>query len=641
MDATSYTYKPSGDVTSIKTVRDGTSTDTQCFAYDNHRRLKEAWTDTAGTTTLPAPNVPGIGGCTTQTPTKNTNGGPDPYWQTFTYDAVGNRTKLVEHDPTDDPTKNITTEYGYRAGTQPTDRTHRLDSITVRTGAQTPVTTSLTYDQAGNIKGRPGADANPQTLTWNEEDKLASVATTNGTSEYVYDADGNRIIRREAGKSTLYLGTDELTTNTNGSGPVVGTRYYPTAGGATVVRNGDAALTYTASDHHGTPVSTLDAGALTATRRQSKPFGEPRGTQPTQAGGQWPDDKGFLGKPMDATGLTHVGAREYDPTLGRFISVDPVMDPTDNQQIHGYTYAGNNPATVSDPSGLFGIGEAIGAAAGNEGKRQTKAQHRAQETTRKKSSNPVGTGSTTSSGNGAGCDAGCQARNLYRCRNASGCHEPNFYERNGFQTPSYVDPEPNVGTNWTEDLDDRPALGNAIVAVIPILGCEKLNIKCGGAALESVPAAGRLVTLGKLAALVVEAAAAGKENEDDDEGEDEDYVFIYRVSRDDIGSKELDHGFDPVDFPEGMTAAGDDYLDGSAYFGNPDRVRSFMEGYGNRDSHGKGVTFRVRVKKAWLANNADIEPDFMDGETEYVIHKSKFEELNKFKRTPWDPKTQE
>ncbi|MGC0421653.1 hypothetical protein [Embleya sp. AB8] len=90
IDVTSYTYKPSGDVTSIRTVRDGSSTDTQCFAYDARRRLKEAWTDTAGVTTLPAPNVPGIGGCTTQAPSKNTFCGPDPYWQSFDYDVVGN-----------------------------------------------------------------------------------------------------------------------------------------------------------------------------------------------------------------------------------------------------------------------------------------------------------------------------------------------------------------------------------------------------------------------------------------------------------------------------------------------------------------------------------------------------------------------
>ncbi|MFI6585915.1 RHS repeat domain-containing protein, partial [Embleya sp. NPDC050493] len=148
------------------------------------------------------------------------------------------------------------------------------------------------------------------------------------------------------------LGGDELTTNTDGSGPVVGTRYYPTAGGATVVRSGNGALVYMTADHHGTPSSTLDAATLTATRRQSKPFGEARGPRPTQANGQWPDDKGFLGKPMDATGLTHVGAREYDPGLGRFISVDPIMDLTDAQQMHGYTYSNNNPLTFSDPSSL-------------------------------------------------------------------------------------------------------------------------------------------------------------------------------------------------------------------------------------------------------------------------------------------------
>ncbi|WP_406293478.1 polymorphic toxin-type HINT domain-containing protein [Embleya sp. NBC_00888] len=352
VDETTYTYKPSGDVTSVRTKRDNATTDTQCFAYDAKRRLKEAWTDTAGVTTLPAPNVPGTGGCTTQTPTRNTIGGPDGYWQSFEYDVVGNRTKLVDHDKTDDPTKNVTTEYAYRPGPQPEGRTHRLETVTVRPGTGAAVTTGLTYDQSGNTKTRPGADSNLQTLTWNEEDKLTKVASATGTSEYVYDAEGARIIRREAGKTTLYLGSDELTTNTDQSGPVVGTRYYTTAGGATVVRNAPSTITYMAADHHGTPSSALDAATLTATRRQSKPFGEPRGTQPTQANGQWPDDKGFLGKPMDSTGLTHVGAREYDPGLGRFISVDPIMDLTNAGQMHGYTYSNNTPLTSSDPSGL-------------------------------------------------------------------------------------------------------------------------------------------------------------------------------------------------------------------------------------------------------------------------------------------------
>jgi Pretoxin HINT domain len=47
-----------------------------------------------------------------------------------------------------------------------------------------------------------------------------------------------------------------------------------------------------------------------------------------------------------------LGAREYDPTTGRFISVDPLMDLADPQQWNAYTYSGNNPVTFSDPSGL-------------------------------------------------------------------------------------------------------------------------------------------------------------------------------------------------------------------------------------------------------------------------------------------------
>jgi hypothetical protein len=37
--------------------------------------------------------------------------------------------------------------------------------------------------------------------------------------------------------------------------------------------------------------------------------------------------------------------------LGRFISVDPIMDTADPQQMNGYSYADDNPITISDPTG--------------------------------------------------------------------------------------------------------------------------------------------------------------------------------------------------------------------------------------------------------------------------------------------------
>ena len=57
------------------------------------------------------------------------------------------------------------------------------------------------------------------------------------------------------------------------------------------------------------------------------------------------------GGTLDSTGLTHLGAREYDPSTGRFISDDPVTDTNDPQQINGYTYANGAPATMSDQDG--------------------------------------------------------------------------------------------------------------------------------------------------------------------------------------------------------------------------------------------------------------------------------------------------
>src|SRR5262249_24198067 len=44
---------------------------------------------------------------------------------------------------------------------------------------------------------------------------------------------------------------------------------------------------------------------------------------------------------------------EYDPNTGQFLSVDPVLSADQAQTLNGYSYSLNNPATFSDPSGLY------------------------------------------------------------------------------------------------------------------------------------------------------------------------------------------------------------------------------------------------------------------------------------------------
>ncbi|WP_033259272.1 polymorphic toxin-type HINT domain-containing protein, partial [Kitasatospora setae] len=161
---------------------------------------------------------------------------------------------------------------------------------------------------------------------------------------YSYDLTGNR--------TKLVLGTDELTLDT-ATGKTTATRYYAAPGGLTITRTADdagaTALYYQASDPHGTAGVQLDAANLTVARRPTDPFGNARGTQP--GNGVWAGDKGFVGGTIEGTGFTNLGARQYDPATGRFLSVDPVFNGSDPQSWNGYAYANNNPVDHTDPSG--------------------------------------------------------------------------------------------------------------------------------------------------------------------------------------------------------------------------------------------------------------------------------------------------
>ncbi|MFE1556091.1 RHS repeat-associated core domain-containing protein [Streptomyces sp. NPDC058734] len=345
VDTTGYTYTPSGDVTSVDSNQ-GSVRDLQCFSYDYLHRLTGAWTDTGTTTTRPAPSVPATGGCTRTAPEAGAIGGPAPYQQSFTYDITGNRTSLTDHDPAGDPAKSVTTTTAFPA--PGSARPHAPASTTRQTGTGPAAAAPVTYDATGNTLTRPDGAGGSQTLTWNEEGHLASATHKAGTSTYVYDAEGNRLLRRDPGRTTLTLGSTELTLDT-ATNKVTGTRYYATPGGPAIVRTSDGKLSYVVADHHNTGTTAIDATTLTVQRRSTKPFGEERGTKPAA----WPGEKGFVGGTQDtSTGLTHLGAREYDPRTGTFLSVDPVLTPGSSQSLNAYSYAHNSPLTTSDPSGL-------------------------------------------------------------------------------------------------------------------------------------------------------------------------------------------------------------------------------------------------------------------------------------------------
>ncbi|MGW2635654.1 HYD1 signature containing ADP-ribosyltransferase family protein [Streptomyces sp. NPDC001348] len=201
-----------------------------------------------------------------------------------------------------------------------------------------------------------------QTFTYDAEGRTATVSTPSGTSDrtskYLYDADGNLLEQTASVGGTdktrvLYLfgGAEQLTLNVAAK-TCTGLRYYTGPDGTAITRSSFGSITYQVANGQGTATTAVDASTLAVTRRYYDPYGNPRGTTPST----WvaPDENhGFLGKPDDTvTGLNLLGARNYDPTLGRFLTVDPVFEAGDPNQMGGYTYAGDNPASSSDPTGL-------------------------------------------------------------------------------------------------------------------------------------------------------------------------------------------------------------------------------------------------------------------------------------------------
>ncbi|MFI5545548.1 polymorphic toxin-type HINT domain-containing protein [Streptomyces sp. NPDC051815] len=326
IEDTKYTNDPVGNLTAIASVygQDAArTTDTQCVNLDSLRRITEAWTNKGETCAA--------------TPSAAVIGGEDPYWTTYTYDAVGNRKTETKHKTAAGPAADTVRTYA-----PPTPGKHDLPKVT-QTGTA-PHDETFTYDAVGNTKTRKSGTGETQYLDWDAEGRLKSLVQGLTTDGFIYDATGNRILRKEKDATTLYLPNgNEL--KLDKSGTVTGTRYY----GDVAVRTGGK-LTFTLNDHHNTGTTQVTADATqTVTRRKTGLFGEARGTQPTT----WTGEKSFVGGTKDNdSGLTHIGAREYDPLIGRFISVDPIMDLTDSQQLHGYTYAANNPFTYSDPDGL-------------------------------------------------------------------------------------------------------------------------------------------------------------------------------------------------------------------------------------------------------------------------------------------------
>jgi RHS repeat-associated protein len=205
---------------------------------------------------------------------------------------------------------------------------------------------AITYDANGNITNFGSA-----TYTWNARNQLT--ATSNGSATFRYDALARRVSTSVSGVTTPYL--------YDGQNPaMISTNQMLAGAGLDEIYaqiNSSGATSYLRDGLNSTVALTNSSAATTGNYSYS-PYGDSVGTGTSTTPLQ------YTGRENDgATGLYYYRARYYSPQLGRFISEDPIGLAGGTNY---YAYAGGDPISNSDPSGLlFGInaGEGYGDSA--------------------------------------------------------------------------------------------------------------------------------------------------------------------------------------------------------------------------------------------------------------------------------------
>ena len=129
--------------------------------------------------------------------------------------------------------------------------------------------------------------------------------------------------------------------------------------------NSDEQVFYYLQDHLGGVDAVVDENGKVVERKDYLPYGDKRLTvgasdSPTT------EDYGFTGKEQDdESGLYYYGARYYDPQIGRFTQIDPLVlgesekplsDVLNNPQVlNGYSYVLNNPMKYVDENGMWQV----------------------------------------------------------------------------------------------------------------------------------------------------------------------------------------------------------------------------------------------------------------------------------------------
>jgi RHS repeat-associated protein len=199
-------------------------------------------------------------------------------------------------------------------------------------------TANLFYDMNGNM-----TSDGTHSYTWDTRNRLKQIDLGN-TASFTYDPFGRRATKSIVGTTTTFLydganAVQELIGGTNTANSL--------GGGIDEVfqRTDSAGARSFLADPLGSTLALADSTGTMQTSYSFEPFGNT-----TVSGSATTNSFAYTGRELDFTGLQFNRARCYNPTIGRFISEDPLGFAGSGP--NSYAYVFDSPTNLVDPFGL-------------------------------------------------------------------------------------------------------------------------------------------------------------------------------------------------------------------------------------------------------------------------------------------------
>jgi RHS repeat-associated protein len=284
----------------------------------------------------------------------------------YTYDSANKLTKIVSSiDGTIDYTYDATNQLTGADHSSQADEAYQYDANGNRTNAgyQTGTNNQLLadgqftyeYDHEGNrTKRTETATGKVTEYIWDSHNRLTGVMFKDATGavlkliEYIYDVNNQRIGKKIDGVVTerYVLDRNQIALVFDGQGVAKSRYLYGTQIDQVLADQSSTQVHWFLADHQGTIKDVLDNAGTVIDHITYDSFGRIiNQTNPIEL------RFAYTGREWDGeTGQYYYRARYYDPSVGRFISEDPISFGGGDSNLS--RYVGNTASYVTDPSGL-------------------------------------------------------------------------------------------------------------------------------------------------------------------------------------------------------------------------------------------------------------------------------------------------